>query len=374
MPLPSPDAYRKAQLAARAASGGLQEQAIRNIIASLRRLSNELARQLATLENETRAVQLARSSQIVRNVYTALNNRLGLIVGSDRALSFTTIRGIWDQAGIEAAQSVGVSGAVLGQISAPPITMVGAYESLAGAGQTWRTLLQGHVQNAAREANLIIRNGILSGVGPDELGRQLRPYVAGSENFQGLFERVGGATGEVRKLDLRTLPRELRGKAGQMVHNANRIAFSELHNARAEAQVEHFNADPLIAAVDWMLSPFRGPSAKIPDECDVLATANFYGLGPGRYPLNAVPVEPHPWGRCEQIPVTRSTRDMHRPKPQPGRLSRPRYDAVVQRGAGTAKQWKAIQERAMRSVEFGEEAFALRAVSKPLPIGAGIVP
>lgn len=362
MPLPSPEAYRQAQLLARAAAGGLQEEALRNILASLDELANSFTRELALLgtQSHAQAVHLVRSREIIQNAYNKLNNQLQRVVGSGRAASFRQVRQIWDRAGVEAAQSVGVDGATLGRIRAPALTMMGAYEGLGGAAQTWRTLLQVDVQTAAREANALVRNGLLSGVGPDELGRQLRPYVAGSESYQDLFKRISTATGDVRKLDLRTLPRDLRTGARRMVHNANRIGFSELHNARLEAQVEHFNADPLIAAIDWIVSQFRGKTAKVPDECDFLMTSDYYGMGPGRYPLHAVPREPHPWGRCEERPVTRSTRDMKQPKPRPKRLKSPKHDPKVRQRVTSAKEFARMEARATDAVSFGEEAIAVR--------------
>jgi hypothetical protein len=50
-----------------------------------------------------------------------------------------------------------------------------------------------------------------------------------------------------------------------------------------------------------------------------LAENDFYGLGPGVYPVHAVPLPPHPFDRCERVPITRPLERANDPKPAPGR-------------------------------------------------------
>lgn len=358
MPLPSPGAYREAQLAARAALGDLQEEALRNIVQALDELGAGLERELTLLGTQSyeNTVRLARSRQIVRNQYNALLAKLQNITGTGRAMTYRQVLREWEKGGQAAASSVGIGGEVLGKIRAPAITMLGAYENLGSAASHWRTLLQMDATTAAREANLIARHSMTAGVGPDELGRRLRRYVTGSENYQQLFSSVPTVTGDVYKLDLRTLPRELRNGARQMVHNSNRIAFSEMHNARWEATTEHMIRDPLVGAIDWTLAQHRG-KVKVPDECDVLATTNFYGLGPGRFPCDKIPRPPHPWDRCDQRPVPRSTRDMKKRKRSPRRVKTPTHPALKGVPATEAER---ILGRADDAVSFGEEAIKIR--------------
>jgi hypothetical protein len=55
-----------------------------------------------------------------------------------------------------------------------------------------------------------------------------------------------------------------------------------------------------------------------PDECDALAFSDFYGLGPGNYPVTDVPAPPHPWDRCERVPGVVPSK-AGEPKPLPPR-------------------------------------------------------
>ena len=76
---------------------------------------------------------------------------------------------------------------------------------------------------------------------------------------------------------------------------ANRIAQTELHKIYSELQIKKFLADPNIINVQYSLSPTH----PIQDICDYFALSNLYGLGPGVYPKQAVPVPPvHPFCRC----------------------------------------------------------------------------
>jgi hypothetical protein len=42
----------------------------------------------------------------------------------------------------------------------------------------------------------------------------------------------------------------------------------------------------------------------------------MYGLGPGVFPLDAVPLPPHPYDRCERTPRTRPWMEAGEPKPR----------------------------------------------------------
>jgi hypothetical protein len=159
----------------------------------------------------------------------------------------------------------------------------------------------------------------------------------------------------VKKLDLRGLSAEDRDAARQMEFNARRIASAELRNASHEAQVQHMMADPLIVAIEWTLSPLH----RDVDVCDSLASADWYGLGPGVYPVGAVPAPPHPFDACANRSVARPAREADQPKPAPDRRSLSDSDVVQQvgplRGLKRERADRIVRE-ARGAVERGEEA------------------
>lgn len=294
-------------------------RALRNINRSLEDYARALTRRLAELPADTPA-EVERAIQHTRRVTILARERmieqLETAVRESRDASFDNVLEVWGRAATEVADVKDVPKHLYGTLRAPSVTLAGAYESLGGAGLTWRTLIRQHAMNAAAEAEFIVTQALTSGAHPRQVSRALRPYVRGAEEFHRAFGELAADGIDLNRLRPNTPA--LRNAAKEMRFNADRIAFSELHNARAEAELQHFAADPLIAAVAWRLSPFRGPTART-DECDGYATVDWYGMGPGVFPLGKVPLPPHPFDKCERVPVTRSVRFASRPKPNPAR-------------------------------------------------------
>jgi hypothetical protein len=78
------------------------------------------------------------------------------------------------------------------------------------------------------------------------------------------------------------------------------IARSESVNAMRESYVNNAKNKRGVYAFDWKTSH---SSHHHPDECDILANQNAYGLGPGRYPPDKVPKAPHPGCLCNPVAV-----------------------------------------------------------------------
>ena len=349
--------YVDAQFAARAAEHALSVEAARGIDAALQTYAQNLTRALRQLPNSpATAMQRAamqRSLVIVQMQHKQLLAELTRAVQTGRDVAFGKILDIHNAATVKIAETEGIAGHLLGAVVAPNLTMAGVWESLGTGAKTWKTLLTGYVGDAAIDASKIISTALLEGMSPDELARRLRPYVTGAESFQDAFKSAGTITDKLLNDPLRT------GAARRLRYNADRIAFSEVHNARGEAELQAFAADPWVKAVRWTLSPNRGTQIT-PDACDVLARTNYYGLGPGVYPLSSVPVSPHPFDRCEREPVARGSKEMHHPKPNPRRLAhaKPSFGPAM-KSATRAELLRAaeVAERAMTAnVESGGAA------------------
>lgn len=314
---------------------------------TLEKIINEYIKRLRVQLGELPPGASRRRVEQTLEAFILTRNRIAVEMANAVVLGKRTARiqtmGIWEEALELIAPQLGARTA--------PLTMIGAYANI-GGGRNWRTLLNRDYQQYADVVDRVFLEGFVGGRGPDEIERRIRRWVQGADELEDLFE------GD--RIDLRRLTKEQRRRARQMLNNSRRIAFSEVHNARAEAEVQHFMTDPLIRAVRWRLSPDRGTGG--PDECDVLATADLYGLGPGVYPLNAVPTTPHPYDRCEREPVTRSTKRAGEPKPDPSPLSRPRFDSSVRRRFSTRDGWRAARNRAVGTARTGrqltEEAIA----------------
>jgi hypothetical protein len=314
------DAYRQAQIAARARIGALAADSARQVQIALLELTGRMADELARLPAGTPAAQrlaLQQSLRIIRTAYNELGVRIQDAIANNRMIAFADVHRIWREAGRTALSTAGVSGLAFGAVGTPPITILGAFENLGGAARHWKTALRGHLANAQDEANTIVRVALANGVPARELARRLRPYVQGAEDFHQAF--VGDAFKKVRLAD-RQLPPHLRGAARRMRYNARRIAESEISNARAEAELQHYAQDPLIDGILWRTARSRG-TTRTPDICDILEETRFFAdRPPGYFPLNQVPLPPHPHDRCERRPFVRPIEEASRPKSNPMRV------------------------------------------------------
>lgn len=347
---PAPGAYRQAQLLARSRAGALTEEAAKNVVAAVDRYVDRLTLRLADLPAGTdaaRKVALAAAIKIAKDSSVSLSAELTKAVTEKRAFAYREISGIWHEATRAAALSAGVPNALLGAVQTPALTMAGAFESLGGV--PFLKSLSATGKAAGLEVSQILRAGLTSNVRPDELARRLRPYVSGAEVFEKAFPKADERFKAMHTARAR-LPKELRGAAGRVRSNSLRIAYSEIHNARAEAELQAFALDPLIHCVEWELSPFRGSHAG-PDACDVFAVNDWYGLGKGRYPLDAVPLPPHPRDRCERVPVFRPPDQWHLPKPV--KLKRKLKPSNASLGA-LAKSVTAEEAKRIREVVRGQ--------------------
>lgn len=334
--------YREAMLESRRLLAALDERMAQHVLEEL----ESFMRALERIQGERAA---ARATAAALETFL---ERLRLIIGQGRLVAFEDVLAAWEAATAEVASNRG-AGALLGRIRPAPISLLGMFSRL-GGGQHWTTLLERYAIDGAREVRTVFQRGLSEGVNADELARRLRRYVSGSEPFQKAFSEVPTKTGTAWKLDLRELSPAERGAARQMVTNARRIAVSEPHNARAEAEIQAMVRDPFVAGVVWELSPFRGVSFTPPDECDCLAANDFYGLGAGVYPVLAVPAPPHPYDRCSRRPLERSTADATKPKPAPDRRLDPRRAAIPRGSDLTPNRAARIRMQVAASLETGE--------------------
>jgi len=331
--------YREAQLAARAAAGELSEDAVRRIRRTLKRHAEELAARIAALGPNDDGFSLEASRRIILAQHEALGRALGALVGESRVLSYETVIGLWRRAALELATLRDAPRALMGAVINPPLNLLGAYENLGRASATWRTLLPAYVRRAREDVDAIISRALLTGSGPDAIAAPLRRYVMGQVEFERAFGHLPGFDPTAR-----SGPGKFSEEAHKLRHNASRIAFSEVYNARAEAETQSYMHDPFVECVWWRLAPDRG-TQKEPDECDVLAMNDFFGLGPGRYPVRRVPLPPHPWDRCERKPVMRKPQDVGKPKPNPGMLLNPRHAQVPDTEGLSSERADAIIQR-----------------------------
>lgn len=347
--------YQRALAQARRRTGALNTDVARRVETALRLWAEQLERRVATLPDQ-RAAWALQSAQLTRQTADELATTVIRATDEARTVAYEETLDIWRRALGRIVGDAREADRLLGALHVPSLSLVGQYAGL-GAATTWKTLVRDDAARAAAEADALIVQALTAGVGPEELGRRLRRYVQGSQTFAALFRDVETPDGTTVRLDLRRLPAALRGAGRKVDYQARRIAFTELHNARAEAEVQYFRVDPLVAAVRWQLSPDRGTQV-LPDECDLLAKADWYGLGPGIYPVTHVPAPPHPFDRCERMPVARTWAGREEPK-MGGDFDPQAWRAVSYLGRTTRRSsWQSTVHDALQALARGRAVAA----------------
>lgn len=159
-------------------------------------------------------------------------------------------------------------------------------------------------EDAKRELQIVIQNGIKEGKTPDEIARSAQQYLKEPAK---LFRRVKDK--ETGNLELSKAAKEYH--PGQGVYrssykNALRLARTEITAAYRRAEWESYQSNPLIIGYEIRLSNNHtttlpnGKTVKLTDICDRMA---------GRYPKTFLWTGWHPQCRCVMIPITVSKED-----------------------------------------------------------------
>jgi hypothetical protein len=98
---------------------------------------------------------------------------------------------------------------------------------------------------------------------------------------------------------------------GTVHYNALRLARTEINNSYREALILANQANPIVLGVKWNVSASHTDY----DICDVWATIDQYGMGPGVYPAGMTPID-HPNGKCYLTEVLRPANEWDEPKPE----------------------------------------------------------
>jgi len=335
------DAYTRRVLAARRVHLSLDAQALEELNRLLEELGRQLTRGLMSLPEGERQ-QIAR--RIVQRAYANLDIRLQRMARDGVRVQFAEIKRIMDDATYQELRRIsGTSARVVFQ-PRPPVDAATAFLARQGTAQTFRTLATA-VQGAAAGTEDLVLEALARQWNPEDLARKLRRFVKGQAAF-----------GPEELRDLRKVPFSRREAARKLQYNARRIAITEMGNAAHEAQVQSMIEAPQVEAARWRLSPVRGTQIK-PDECDILAFQNLYGMGNGIFPITRIPVRPHPFDRCWLQGVTRPPSKWGQPKPSGNIVNRPTAAGLEE--LTPPQQARAIQS-ATRAIRAGIEGDRVR--------------
>lgn len=170
-------------------------------------------------------------------------------------------------------------------------------ESVAFSTSVWK-------EQAQKDLELIIQNGIKQGKSAEQISRDIRPYL---NNPNAYYRRVRNKeTGELELSEAAKKYKPGRGVYRSAFKNALRLARTEVNIAYATAQWESFQSNPLVTGIRISLSnnhtvlDSKGKPQPLYDMCDELQ---------GDYPKTFRWTPWHPQCRCTMTPITISDDD-----------------------------------------------------------------
>lgn len=156
-------------------------------------------------------------------------------------------------------------------------------------------------QNAKKEIEIIVQNGIKEGKSPSEIAQSIRGYLVEPRRYEKSV--YNPETGRLERSDASREYHPGQGVYRSSYKNALRMARTEMTQAYRQAEWESYQNNPLIKAYEIRLSGnhttlkiVKGKHIAVPltDICDKLA---------GVYPKTFKWVGWHPQCRCLMIPV-----------------------------------------------------------------------
>jgi type IV pilus biogenesis protein CpaD/CtpE len=184
-------------------------------------------------------------------------------------------------------KGVGGSGAarqVMQRFNRIPIRAVAALNLKRQTADTFRTLIERNIADAAPELDILLTRGVAQGMSPARLTNDIADLLTGSDPH-GLGE-YGLESKDVS--GIRTL-----------YSDSRRIAVSETNNALREANTLSLKESPVLAAT-WQRSGRHEGLKQKHDRCDDYAEEDRFGLGQGMWLIEQWPNAPHPYCACVQ--------------------------------------------------------------------------
>ena len=153
-------------------------------------------------------------------------------------------------------------------------------------------------------------------------------------------------------------------------HQARLVARHETVESFRQVYRENTGAKDYAHGFRWVTS---GSHPK-PDECDSYAGQDAYGLGPGGYPADALPMTPHPACLCSQVAIIDSQHFKRELAKLQGRDEPSKPWATGK--SETPAQWLASKPKAFQQAMLGPTRFklftngrnVLDKTGKPLPV------
>jgi len=314
--------YRRSLQRARAATDDLVRVMSREVVQSY-------AEMIIAIDalGDTNPLQEARLAALRRSIREEMA-KFG--VNFERALNRHTLRAAQVSA-VAHSQAVTAAGIAAGvtisqNFSDVPVSALNAMwkrrafavgQGEAGFTARYRTLIKRNLQDAAADVDKLLIDAVGRGLSASDTTRALASRLASGDSVTSQAVNQigarGGLTRAAREAGVRTGGVDLK-KARSLMRAANLIATHEINSAYDEADKYASHKSRLVGGLIWRLSGRHDGLRSSPDECDVAARTDAYGLGPGVYPTDSVPALMHPRCMCYTEKILRRVSDWNKPK------------------------------------------------------------
>jgi len=273
-------AIKRASRAARASMHRLDRQARAEVTALYQRARDDLAARIGQFAGQDGSLRLSVMQDLVGQVDQILvqmaNTRNQAL---DEQLRQAATLGIEPLTGLEAGIST-----TLSQVADEAVRFVHQFVAADGlqlSDRIWR--IDNHARQVVGDA---IQSHIIQGHSASQAAQEfLAQGIAVPRDVAGKVGMAQAAT--VAQAAVRALMET----EGSPYDNALRLFRTEINRAHGEAYMRGAEQHPDVLGFKYLLSP-RHPR---PDICDMHASVNRYGLGPGVYPSRAkTPWPAHP--------------------------------------------------------------------------------
>lgn len=302
-------AYTRMLRAARTQANALGREALARITLALTEAARAIEFDLQTSDNPVTVARAESLREQIRGLLTTLE--LATVRATERAVTLTVeqVLAMHQQVTRELFsrfldRSIAGLAGRFDQLALRPLLLIAARPANAA---TFQTLIRRHLEEAAPAVDSLINAAVVRGVSTRRLTKDLTALMT---------DAVPPPTA------LYGLPYSDLSGLGTIRSDAERIAVSETLNALRESNARGMAVSPIVLGAQWCLSGRHDGLRSSPDECDVLAELDFYGMGPGWYPADHWPFSPHSRCGCYQCRTRfRPPSDWGSPKPDAPELA-----------------------------------------------------
>lgn len=202
-----------------------------------------------------------------------------------------------------------------------------------GIAKEFKTLVNRHIEKAARGVDRYLSSAIGRGITYDRAGKELAAlFTRGDQQLLTVLDSVGPIGEDIAGIARQGTLKEVQ-QVRSLLFDARRIVITEMNTSFFEADRVAAVRSPVVDLVQWTLSARHSSLPSSPDICTVYADTDLHGYGKGLYHPASVPPHPHPFCGCTLSHTLLPPEEWgtERPLPTPTQLSADDMQQQLQR-------------------------------------------